>query len=329
MRIPLNARSIVGVVAVGVMLVLPVAAEGGGEEPFRFSPGQRVYIHAETVTGVGDPYLEQRLHDRFLEKNTFEITNKVEEADFVFHVYSDYRTKRVLNAGSKYNGGSRWKTGNYLVFAEGFAFFGKDYIKGFSGREDLRKKALWHFLAGSEKFLSNPERRSRKLVKTFHAQYPGLVISTPRESPVEGEFAFGPGQSVYVVAYQLKGPADVPLEGAMVKEFAQRKIFKPIGSLSHADFVFLVYSEYETWGWADLGSWVFGPQEDVLTLAQAFAVTREQFEEYELDLPMLRAVAHWQKKVGPGEVGILPPIKRYRGLVKQFHEEVAPRLAAK
>jgi hypothetical protein len=126
---------------------------GGGEEPLRFSPGQKVYIHAETVAGVGDPYLEQRLHDRFLEKNTFEITNKVEEADFVFHVYSDYRTKRVLNAGSKHNGGSRWKTGNYLVFAE-----------------DLRKKARWHFLAGSEKFLSNPERRSRKLVKVFHEQ---------------------------------------------------------------------------------------------------------------------------------------------------------------
>lgn len=96
MRIPLNARSIARVVAMGVTLVLPVAAEGGGEEPFRFSPGQRVYIHAEMVTGGADSYLEQRLHNRFLKKQTFEVTNKIEEADFVFLVYSDYRTKREI-----------------------------------------------------------------------------------------------------------------------------------------------------------------------------------------------------------------------------------------
>jgi len=61
-----------------------------------------------------------------------------------------------------------YKKEEYLVFAEGFVVARKVYLEGLSSREDFRRQALWQFLAGSESFLSKPERRSRKLVKTFH-----------------------------------------------------------------------------------------------------------------------------------------------------------------
>ena len=85
----------------------------------------------------------------------------------------------------------------------------------------------------------------------------------------------------------------------MTKEFTQRKIFEPIGNLSQADFVFLAYSEYGVWGLPYLEPWVLGPRDDVLTQAEGFAVSPDDYSR--------------------GLVSVLPPeLRRASVILHQF-----------
>lgn len=152
-----------------VLILLVNAADPAEAAEFEFHARQLVYIHAQTVDGVDDSAFESRLRGRFLDYKVFYVTNKIAEADFVFWAFTDYRTQTIDLECEKI-----WepctKTRRYLAFAEGFALSPDDYQKGFASRDDLRGKAHWQWLVGAINHVSIPERRSRKLVKTFHEQ---------------------------------------------------------------------------------------------------------------------------------------------------------------
>lgn len=330
MKVSTDARSMAGVVVLGATLILPMTSRAGGQEEFQFSPGQTVFIHAETVAGLNDSVLEQKLHKKFLKRKVFKVTNKLELADFVFLVYSEYRMHKLKdysNQDSKW-WKSDWKEKRVLMFAEGFAVTRNAYEKGFSSREALRLAARWQWLAGGERSASGHERRSSVLVKTFHSQYMDVPASPRAGSSVPGSFALGSGQSVYIVAHKMTGPDDIRLEGNLIKEFSRKKKFRIAGNLSEADFVFLVYSQNRSVTRTNiLKIWDPGPTENALVYAEAYAITPDQFGKYVHDLKMLREVAYWQRTIGSGQVGALslfglPPKRRYRGLVKQFHNDV-------
>lgn len=333
-----KSREIVLVVALGVSWALPVAVLGAGEEAFRFKDGQSVFIHAETIYGTSDPVVEQKLHKKFLAKGNFRVTNKSSEADFVFHVICEYQTRRVKKS---YSGKDSkwwekdWEEQRVLVFAEGFAIPKNAYDKGLSTREDHRRAARWYWLAGSERSATTTDRRSGELVKVFHKQYRDLPATTAKAAPTQDEFAFGPSQSVYFVAYESTGAEDANLEGMLAKEFARKKKFAIASSLTDASFVFLVFSEYRTVSQTSiLKPWDPGPDHKALVLAEAFAITPDLFKRYAGSKTTLRESAHWQTTFGSGQAGVqtmfgFPPKRRHRGLVKQFHQDVAPQIATK
>ena len=337
MRIPTNARTLDWIAAVGMTIAGTVAAWGGSDDSFRFEPGQAVYIRAETVTGMDDQVLEQKLHKKFLKRGVFKVTNNITKADFVFLVYSEYRVEKIRKSTSVDSKWWKtdWEESRVMMFAEGFAIPKKEYDKGLTTREDLRKAAQWQWLAGGEATAAKHERRSSELVKVFHKQSMNPPVRVRTASSSQGHFTFGPGQSVYIIAFELTGAVDIRMEGILTREFSRKRKFGVAGDLSDADLVYLVYTQYET---VELTSmlkvWDPGPERKVLVFAEAFAVTPDQFEEYSADLEMLRKIAYSQQRVGSGQVGLLPsfglpPKERHKSLVKQFHQEVAPLMAAK
>lgn len=139
----------------------------GAENEIR--PSQVIFIRAETVRGGIDSAFESRLRSRFLDHKVFYVTNKISEADLVFLAFTDYRMQTVAIKCEMW-----WqpctKQRRYLAYVEGFVLAPEDYEKGFTSRDDLRGQAYWQGLVGSTSRISIPERRSRKLVKTFHEQ---------------------------------------------------------------------------------------------------------------------------------------------------------------
>lgn len=337
MRVPVGPRAFAYLVAAGLTLALPVAVVGEGGEPFRLRAGQVVFIHAETIQGGEDPVLEQKLHKKFLSEGDFEVTNDHREADFVFLVYSDYRMREIKKIPQKDSNWweSDWEEHRVLIFAEAFAVPKKEYEKGLGTRDDLRRAALWHWLAGSERSATKTERRSGKLVKSFHKQYRDLPAPAATAPPTDERFAFGPGQSVYFVAFESTGTEDVYLEGMLIREFNRQKKFAVASNLTDASFVFLVFSEYQTVSQTSiLKPWDHGPDHKALVFAEAFAITPGQFMKYAGSRSDLRDCAHWQATIGSGQAGIatifgFPPKRRHRGLIKQFHQDVAPLVATR
>src|SRR5215813_2740386 len=73
-----------------------------------------------------------------------------------------------------------------------------------------------------------------------------LSAQTTEEKPGISQFSFQPGQSAYVVAYRMSGEPDFYMEGRVKQAFEKQKVFKTARKASESDFVFLLYSEYQT-----------------------------------------------------------------------------------
>jgi hypothetical protein len=133
----------------------------------------------------------------------------------------------------------------------------------------------------------------------------------------KGKFEFKAGQSAYVVAMKSNGSPDLAIEQKLKKEFKNKKAFKLSPSLSSADFVFVMYTEYEYNQVAVSGTGI--GSEDIKS-ASAFVVLPDTYAQSKSNLDNLRDEALWQfgKNNNMWRTGGLPV-----SIVKQFHKMAA------
>jgi hypothetical protein len=116
-------------------------------------------------------------------------------------------------------------------------------------------------------------------------------IATAYQDSSKGEFEFKVGQSAYVVAIKSNGSPNFAVEQKLRKEFKSKKAFKLASSLASADFVFVMYIEYEynqvTVSGVGIGS------EDIKS-ASAFVVLPAAYSQFKTNLDNLRDGAIWQ-----------------------------------
>jgi hypothetical protein len=129
-----------------------------------------------------------------------------------------------------------------------------------------------------------------------------------------GEFEFKKGLSAYVVAIKSSGSPDLANEQKLKKEFTNKKAFKLAPSLSSADFVFVMYIEYEYNQVAVSG---IGIGSEDIKSASAFVVLPDTYAQSKSNLDNLRDEALWQfgKNNNMWRTGGLPV-----SIVKQFHK---------
>jgi hypothetical protein len=124
------------------------------------------------------------------------------------------------------------------------------------------------------------------------------------------EHTFKPGQVVYVVALKSNGQPDFSTENNLKQEFEKQKTFKVANSLQSADFVFLMYVQYQNVELSDIGY-------EEIKGAAAYAVSRDVYTEHKTSLDGLRDNAQWQISQGAGVFpGRLP-----KKIVRKFHED--------
>lgn len=134
------------------------------------------------------------------------------------------------------------------------------------------------------------------------------------QDPTEEEFQFKVGQSAYVVALKSNGSPDFSVEQRLKKEFKSKKAFKIAPSLSSADFVFVMYVEYEYNQVAVSG---IGIGSEDIKSASAFVVLPAAYSQFKANLDNLRDEALWQfgKNNNMWRTGGLP-VK----IVEKFHK---------
>jgi hypothetical protein len=116
---------------------------------------------------------------------------------------------------------------------------------------------------------------------------------------------FKPGQSVYIVAMKSNCSPDFRSESVLKEEFEKQKVFGIATSLQSADFVFVVYLDYEAYNGTDyLGS------------VTAFAVSPTTYTRFKSDPYNLRDEALWRSRTTKG----FP--KKVEPIVKMFHEDI-------
>src|SRR4029453_6024054 len=81
-----------------------------------------------------------------------------------------------------------------------------------------------------------------------------IAAQTTEQKPGSAQFSFGPGQAGYVVAYRMSGEPAFYIEGRARQRFEKQKFFKTSRKASEYDFVFLLYSEYQTNGTTNIFS---------------------------------------------------------------------------
>ena len=248
-----------------------------------FARDEAVFVAAYRADGQRDTYIEERLKKAFETRKYFKLARSANEAGLIFLAYS------------KYNDEYRGKELRQLT---GFALLPAQYAQTGGEYEPLREAAFWteQLKRNTNVFLpSLPEQLSDKIVALLHEQLttnptatPKTVIAPPVDQPPAtvqpGRRArdFQPGQTIYVVAYRLNGPVNLPVESRLGQAFEQQKFFKLTRKLSEADFIFLVYCAYE------------GGYMDNLT---GFALTPEQYARLKGNLDALREEALWQDRM--------------------------------
>jgi hypothetical protein len=141
-----------------------------------------------------------------------------------------------------------------------------------------------------------------------------LPIAFGYQDPPKGEFEFKKGQSAYVVAIKSNGNPDLAVEQKLKKEFKNKKTFNLASSLSSADFVFVMYVEYEYNQVAVSG---IGIGSEDIRSASAYVVLPAIYSQFKSDLDNLRDEALWQfgKNNNMWRTGGLPV-----NIVKKFHK---------
>lgn len=130
------------------------------------------------------------------------------------------------------------------------------------------------------------------------------------------DFQFEVGQTAYVVAMKTNGSPDFSTEQKIRKEFKNKKKFDLAPSLSSADFVFLMFAEYE-YNQVVVSGVGIGSED--MKSASALVVLPETYSEYKASLYMMRDEALWQytKNNNMWRTGGLPG-----NIVKAFHKDV-------
>jgi len=127
------------------------------------------------------------------------------------------------------------------------------------------------------------------------------------------------GQAVYVVAVKSSGQPDLSTEQKIKDEFEKHKSFKIAASLQSADFVFLIFVEYEfnQMMFNNVGAGV----EDVKRVA-ALVVSPDEYAQRKNDLDSLRDKALWQTSENNNarRTGNLP-----KKVVNKFHEDTVTK----
>jgi hypothetical protein len=133
------------------------------------------------------------------------------------------------------------------------------------------------------------------------------------------ESALQAGQIVYVVAVKSSGQPDLSTERKLKDEFEKQKAFKMASSLQSADFVFLMYVEYE-YNQALVNGVGVG-SEDIKSVA-AFVIPPDAYTQHKANLDGLRDKALWQitENNGIWRTGGLP-----KKIVKKFVESAVKK----
>jgi hypothetical protein len=136
---------------------------------------------------------------------------------------------------------------------------------------------------------------------------------------------FQPGQSVYVVAIKVDtSNPDLTVESNVRREFERKKKFPLAKSPATADFVFIVFTEYESevsrTGRGRISS------QDYLKHALALVVPAKEYSQHKADIDKLKEFALWQEeemiRVALTSVLLTPQSVSAAKLVKQFHDYV-------
>src|SRR5262245_32088110 len=113
------------------------------------------------------------------------------------------------------------------------------------------------------------------------------------------QFSFQPGQLVYVVAYRMSGEPDFYMEARVKQAFEKQKVFKTARKASESDFVFLLYSEYQTPRTTTIFSRPDPNQEYLISLT-GFALTPAQYDLAKGNLDALREASQWHDQATMG-----------------------------
>jgi len=150
-----------------------------------------------------------------------------------------------------------------------------------------------------------------------------LFVSAQDKAPL-----FQSGQSVYVVAIKVDtSKSDLTVESNLRREFQRKAKFPLAKSPADADFVFMVYTEYET----EISQTGHHRDrtvvsQDFLKHAFALVVPAQNYREHKADIDKLKEFSLWEKEERRN-ISLTPILLTPQGvsaakLVKQFHDFV-------
>jgi hypothetical protein len=136
---------------------------------------------------------------------------------------------------------------------------------------------------------------------------------------------FQPGQSVYVVANKVDtSRSDLSVESDVRREFERKGKFPLAKSPATADFVFIVFTEYDS-EVSKTGNGRISSQ-DRLKHALALAVPAKEYSQHKADIDKLKEFALWEEeeKVRFSVTWVLlsPQNVSAAKLAKKFHDYV-------
>lgn len=286
------------------LMWLPAAAQSQPEvAQLTFNPGQKVYVTAYGAKGQLDTYLEERLQKAFEKQPVFKLARKLSEADFVFVAYGGYN-------------------GEYLRNLTGFILTPGQYAGAKGDLDALREAALWteQVKTGWNVY---PEILSGRLVKTFHEQIagkkinlPATAIALPPSTPARPPVQFQPGQLIYIAAHRPNGQVDSYIQERLQRAFEKQKYFQLALNANDAQFIFLVYSQYEAYANYD--------SKDTRQLT-AYVLAPQQYAETKGKIEAMREAAIWSGQLRHNPSVWLPKLAEplSEKLVAEFHQHVA------
>jgi hypothetical protein len=136
---------------------------------------------------------------------------------------------------------------------------------------------------------------------------------------------FQPGQSVYVVAIKVDtSNPDLTVESNVRREFERKKKFPLAKSPATADFVFIVFTEYDSeinrTGRGRISS------QDFLKHALALVVPAKDYSDHKADIDKLKEFSLWEGeeeiRVALTSVLLTPQSVSAAKLVKRFHDHL-------
>jgi hypothetical protein len=144
--------------------------------------------------------------------------------------------------------------------------------------------------------------------------------------PQDKALLFQPGQLVYVVAIKVDtSKSDLAVESNLKREFQRKAKFPLAKSPANADFVFIVFTEYET----EISHTYHRERDtyqDFLKTALALVVPAKEYIEHKVDIDKLKEYSLWEKeernRISITPILLHPQEVSAAKLVKQFHDFV-------